>query len=1046
MTAICKAGGPARCGLTAGLDMMILLSGLPRVDSPPQRSTNGLVSIARMKYDSLIVLIPSHSLEDFPSEIGEREAASLLNAFAVVWHPALLASAEVLPMWHRADSPPEFAGNRLVVVPTPCDSWLQGGWVERARTEGSTVVAGLSDRHEMLAECLKPLENLPPIDPELVADFLALGTCYLLIELLTRKMHYYSNLDEVRLTREAVAAAQAALAGDGVAARTRLKDCFEVLTSARERFYPVDCYLIDLCLVVPQVIDQHFDAALQSPSPMNFLLTAKDLEEIARDKPDAAARLAAAWQAGQCDVIGGEYAEGPSPLLSVPSVLWDFRRGHRVFKSVCGRTPTTWARRRFGFTPLIPQVLTKSGYKGAMHVALDDGIYPDAEQSRIRWEGCDGSLIDSVSRIPLAAEPSTSYARFPSRMAESMEQDQTAAILFARWPETKSPWFEDLRRTHQYSPCLGKWVTFERYFESGEAPGRLSKYEAREYFTPFLIQSVARQETNPVTRYRDALLRRHRYDAAAWCEATAAALMGRTIPDGDTPIAPPAGMAGVERREPPAGDSRGDAGGSQSLDPSHPAVPGEAPSRERLIEDAGPDAAPEAIAAAESMLAEYAPQAARKLAEVILAGGSGTPGALVLNPLSFARKVSVELPSFSEPPAIGGAVKAVQFDGIRKSAVLELPPCGFLWVAPGGKAAPPKRGEGAAMVEDAILRNDFCEVYINEATGGIARIKGYGRQPNRLSQQIAYRFPRERTPQSVDGEPGERTYYSEMRCDALEVVSNGPAVGEIRTRGSLIDPQEGSTLATFTQSVRVWRARPVVEVELELDCRRTPDGDPWTNYYASRFAWNDMTAALTRSFQQGAHGFTGERIESPHYIEIAEDEQRTTLLTMGLAFHRKTGPRMLDSIMITAEEKQRKFRFVIVTDSDYPMQSAHDAMVPTPVVAGNGPPRSGPSGWLFHVDAKSVQLMSIMPLENPAEGLPAYAQHDFPTTPGSGFGVRLLETEGRRRTARLRTFRTPTRARQRDFQGRTLTDLAIEGDAVVIDMAPYEIADVELFI
>ena len=60
-----------------------------------------------MHYEDLIVLIPSHSLEDFPSELGEEEAASILNSFAVPWHPALLADARVLPRWHRADDPPD---------------------------------------------------------------------------------------------------------------------------------------------------------------------------------------------------------------------------------------------------------------------------------------------------------------------------------------------------------------------------------------------------------------------------------------------------------------------------------------------------------------------------------------------------------------------------------------------------------------------------------------------------------------------------------------------------------------------------------------------------------------------------------------------------------------------------------------------------------------------------------------------------------------------------------------------------------------------------
>src|SRR5579859_1030189 len=109
-----------------------------------------------MYYEDLIVLIPSHSLEDFPAELGEEDAASLLNAFAVTWHPALLADAKVLPRWHRADDPPEGSPKRLVFLPTGCESWVPGGWAERAANEGSTVVRGLSDRSAMLAAALAP--------------------------------------------------------------------------------------------------------------------------------------------------------------------------------------------------------------------------------------------------------------------------------------------------------------------------------------------------------------------------------------------------------------------------------------------------------------------------------------------------------------------------------------------------------------------------------------------------------------------------------------------------------------------------------------------------------------------------------------------------------------------------------------------------------------------------------------------------------------------------------------------------------------------------
>ncbi len=41
-------------------------------------------------------------------------------------------------------------------------------------------------------------------------------------------------------------------------------------------------------------------------------------------------------------------------------------------------------------------------------------------------------------------------------------------------------------------------------------------------------------------------------------------------------------------------------------------------------------------------------------------------------------------------------------------------------------------------------------------------------------------------------------------------------------------------------------------------------------------------------------------------------------------------------------------------------------------------------------------------------------------------------------------FRTPRRARQRDFAGKTIMELPVEGDAVVVDLGPYEMVEVEL--
>ena len=68
------------------------------------------------------------------------------------------------------------------------------------------------------------------------------------------------------------------------------------------------------------------------------------------------------------------------------------------------------------------------------------------------------------------------------------------------------------------------------------------------------------------------------------------------------------------------------------------------------------------------------------------------------------------------------------------------------------------------------------------------------------------------------------------------------------------------------------------------------------------------------------------------------------------------------------------------------------------------------------------------------------------TGEGRGWGLvfHLLETAGQSSRCRLRFFRNPTWARQIDFQGETIIDLSVDGDAVLVDLTPNELARVEV--
>src|SRR5690606_5474265 len=311
-----------------------------------------------------------------------------------------------------------------------------------------------------------------------------------------------------------------------------------------------------------------------------------------------------------------------------------------------------------------------------------------------------------------------------------------------------------------------------------------------------------------------------------------------------------------------------------------------------------------------------------------------------------------------------------------------------------------------ATVADGALRNEFFEVHISEKTGGIAYVKGYGRVPKRISQQLAFRFPRKRDIGQQGYLASEDSYYSQMRCDEITVTCDGPALGEIVSTGQIIDQTNDHSLADFRQTTRVRRGQPNIEIEIELNPHLEPTGDPWTNYFACRFAWNDETAALTRDLHERAQPVPEGRFDAPHFIEIAEGVLRTTIVPLDTPFHRRTGDRMLDSLLIVAGETRRHFRFVIACDEAYPLRAALDARQPALILeTTTGPPAASSVGWFFHLDSRDVQILPVDPLSTPEVG----------TT----LVLRLLEPEGRGRVARLPCFRTPRAARIINLRGET---------------------------
>ena len=387
----------------------------------------------------------------------------------------------------------------------------------------------------------------------------------------------------------------------------------------------------------------------------------------------------------------------------------------------------------------------------------------------------------------------------------------------------------------------------------------------------------------------------------------------------------------------------------------------------------------------------------------------------------------VDVSSLASPPVTTGPVVGVQETAGRRQALVELPPCGFVWLQAGGG---PLRASKQPLAEGNVLRTEFFEVTIHPETGGIRSVLVPGKRGNRISQQLALRLPAPRPePGSVWRDPEENAEYSTMLAESIEVTQAGSLSGEIVSRGRLVDPQQ-NRLAGFKQTFQVCRGSRVIEMEIELDVVEPPRADAWGSYYASRFAWADAAAELWRSASLTAQPSGSKRIEAPHFFEIRSESSRTAILTGGLPYHLFNGDRMLDSLLVVRGESARRFRLGISIDALHPAADALDLIDPPLVLPAAALPGTGSgSGWLFHLDARNVVATHWEVIRE--AGKPA------------GFRVRLLETEGRSGRVQLRSLRAPSAARQVDFNGQTQVELGVKDDTITVDLGSYEWVEVE---
>ena len=685
----------------------------------------------------LTPILPCRSRDDASDWRPTPVADELLAACTALWHPALVAAAGEMPRWTPAAEPPDDPEGHVLLIPPSAEPLLPEDWLEHVRQAGASLIRGQKGRAEMAAAALAALEAPPAVDDDLAADFLALGYCHYVVETITVNIRYSHSLDETAFERELVAAAEAACGGDAEAARARLQAAFDLLHTAREYSYPSESYLLDLALVAGSTIGaslrEQLGRVAKDDPPCNLLLSGKVLEQMAAREPATLEALHCSLRDERAFVTGGEYDELELPLLPIEAVRDQIVKGLAVFEKYLAARPTIFARRRFGMTPLLPHILDSLGFTGVMHATLDDGRFPTGGASRQRWEGLDDTTIEALLRVPIDAARAEGFVRLPHIISGAADMDNQPTAILAHWPGRTSCWYEDVRRAHRYTSVLGTVRSLPDYFERTGMSAHQTALKPDDYRSPYLAQSVAAGESDPISRWP------RYYTEHANAQAAETTTVMSIIAGGDASAANFTEAVGGARstgfsRNPPDGDR---------LKPGQQTQPA---------------------------------------------------GIMVINPLSSSRRVLVDVAELPALPDVSAAVLRVGEQSGRKLAVVEVPPLGFAVVKPGtnqGDASPARRrfrllpeigGNAAAGGADAkrggaVLRNEFFEAVIDSRLGAVRAIYDFRSRGPRLAQQVAMRLE----------DRDEEDAYSIMAADDIRIVEAGPVVGEVAVRGRLMD-------------------------------------------------------------------------------------------------------------------------------------------------------------------------------------------------------------------------------------------------------------------
>lgn len=927
---------------------------------------------------------------------------------------------------------------------------------------------------------------------ELRADFAALGYAYLQIQLMTRQLRYTSNLDLQQFGSQLTSAATAALANDRAEAERWLQSCFDALGQERDHYYSLDVHLIDITLLASTTLGKSLTAQLersdQPQSPPTSYLACGDLLRLwAQNSPQSLGRLRTAMQHRQACIVGGLDIERPHPLMSREGIARDFLRGRGAY-SECGfDPPRVFARHTYGLSPDSVPMLRRWGFEGCLLIAWGEGKYPHGAQPKISWEAPDGTFLSALAAEVLDAADPTSYLALGWKIGDALEHQHVPTITFAHWPNRSCEFADLLSRICRRTPALGKWKLADDYFADTDQPyhqERLSsdsfqyswlKYAAADSMPAKVQRSSGERDAGQASvddtatshagaaRWRVATQLNHQLQARcrglqnllnlAWqlehfhrlgsatpasptATTTASAPSGAATDPSDTPSESPLTEAGTEAGQTVTAEDR-----SATLEP--PKWSDWAPEFAQLVDlvdslwDA-PSRATEIAAQATELADRLRTATLERLARQLHTAGikkaeSSTQhaGRLLVNPRCAPVRVITHTAADQQLARGESWNFAEGRVGEGRVTCVDIPSQGFVVtpVQTDSKRAAPKHRPLADA--GGLLHNEFLELQIDPSRGHLRSLHVPAKRGNRLSLMIARRDQIPRDAQQTTATASNSQRISEMVATKVEMLTSSNICGVISSEGYL--QFDGQRAADFRIIYEVWRGSRIAEVNIRLQNLQPLAADnPWQSAYVLRLAW-PSEAAILRTYSAGQrHSWPAGRGVSPTLVEIDEVDYRTHYLTGGLAFHRRSEDRFLETILASAGETQVEHRIGIGVDLPHPNLAAEQFPdTPYEIELSRTQPIAPSSGWMATVDQRNV----IVHLESP-----------LVDQTGALVGMRLFvsELEGKATSANIRLLREVASATRVDYLGGKISQLNAVHDRITIALRAQEHVNVDV--